>query len=436
MSPSRTSSQDGREKQDLGSPVWSFGPLGRFTAFVGLTFLVTLGAYAWLTLPSLRELGLLALVLLVSALLSLLIGHLAYRLSWLKRSPRILWTLLAGYALVGVLTFLGVLAAALLMFINTQDVRLVAVLLLFGVGIAVSLGYLVATGMSGEASRLVAATDRVAEGRFDVRVEPRGRDEMAALARAFNEMTEALAGAADKQRAVERMRLDLVAWAGHDLRTPLTSVTVIVEALADRVVTDPQTAERYLHTAKRDLRVLSLLIDDLSLLAQIDAGGLQSAKRVDSLDGLFSELAESFSLQARQKDVRLVEETEEGLEPLSFDPLQMRRALANLLDNAVRHAPEGGTVRVAARSNNDGAQIEVWNDGPPIHPEDLPHVFDRFYRSDKSRSRSTGGAGLGLAIAKAIVEAHGGAMWVESEPDRGTCFILTLPGGPRRQVSG
>lgn len=435
MNPSRTSSRAARKNRGLANRVSSVGPLGRFPAFVGLAFLVALGAYAGLALPSLRDLGLFALVLLGSALFSVLVGHLAYRLSWLKRSPRMLWTLLGGYALVGVLTFLNVLAVALLMFIKTEDVRLVAVLMLFGVGITLSLGYLLAMGMSGEASRLVAATDRVAQGQFDVRLEPRGRDEMAALARGFNEMTKALADATDKQLAAERTRLDLVAWAGHDLRTPLASVTVIVEALADGLVTDPATAERYLQTAKRDLRVLSLLIDDLSLLAQIDAGGLQLARRVDSLDRLLSEVAESFSLQAQQKDVHLMKETEEGLELTSFDPLQLRRALTNLLDNAVRHAQEGGTVRIEARSIAEGALVEVWNDGPPIHPEDLPHVFDRFYRSDKSRSRTTRGAGLGLAIAKAIIEAHGGMLTVESQLERGTRFILTLSGRARQRVS-
>ena len=322
------------------------------------------------------------------------------------------------------------------MFIDPHDIRLVAVFLLFGVGIAVSLGYLLAMGVSEEASRLVAATNRVAEGRFDVRFEPRGRDEMAALARGFNEMAKALADAADTQRAMERTRLDLVAWAGHDLRTPLTSAMVILEALADGLVTDPQTAERYLQTAKRDLRVLGLLIDDLSLLAQIDAGGLQLARRFGSLELLIAELADSFSLQARHKGAQLLVETPEGLEPLSFDSLQMRRVLTNLLDNAVRHVREGGAVRVEARSSTEGARIEIWNDGPPIDPEDLPHVFDRFYRSDKSRSRTTGGAGLGLAIAKAIVEAHGGTITVESKSDQGTQFVLTLPGALGQQVSG
>jgi signal transduction histidine kinase len=430
LSPSRTPAQPAEEDGGLVSPASSLGPLGRFTAFMGLAFLVALGAYAGLTLPSLHDLGLLALVLLASTLLSILVGHLVYRQFWLKRSPRILWTLLGGYALVAALTFLNVFTTARLMFISTEDVRLVAVLLLFGVGIALSHGYLLAMRMSREACRLVAATDRVAEGRFDIRVEPRGRDELAALARGFNEMTKALADAADTQRAVERMRLDLVAWASHDLRTPLTSATVIMEALADGLVSDPQTTERYLQTAKRDLRVLGLLIDDLSLLAQIDAGGLQLARRVGSLGLLVSELADSFSLQARQKGVNLLAETEEGMEPLAFDALQVRRAFTNLLDNAVRHAREGGTVRVQACSNSEGAWIQVWNDGPPIDPSDLPHVFDRFYRSDRSRSRMTGGAGLGLAITKAIVEAHGGQITVESRADHGTHFVLTLPGVP------
>ncbi|HLA80942.1 MAG TPA: HAMP domain-containing sensor histidine kinase [Thermoleophilia bacterium] len=392
---------------------------------VGLSFLVALGVYAGLSLPSLRDLGIVALVLLGCAVLSLVAGHLAYVLPWLKRSPRIFWTLFAGHVLVGVLILLGVLTSALLMFIDSEDVRLVAAFLLFGVGIAVSLGYLLAMGMSEEAKRLVEATDRVAEGQFDVRIQPRGNDEMASLARAFNAMTEALADSAAAQSAAERTRLDLVAWAGHDLRTPLTSVMVMVEALADGVVSDPETADRYLQTAKRDLRVLGLLIDDLSLLAQSDAGGLQLAGRVGSLEGLLSELAESFSPQARRKGVRVITDAQ-GVMPLCFDDLHVRRALTNIIENAVRHVREGGTVRVEARSQTGGARIQVWNDGPAIDPSDLPYIFDRFYRSDKSRSRTTGGAGLGLAIAKAIMEAHGGSVAVESEPDRGTRFILTL----------
>jgi signal transduction histidine kinase len=128
--------------------------------------------------------------------------------------------------------------------------------------------------------------------------------------------------------------------------------------------------------------------------------------------------------------VHLSKEIGPDLDHSSFDALQIRRALTNLLDNAVRHAPEGGHVQVEAHSTTDGAVVEVWNDGPSVDPEDLPHLFERFYRGDKSRGRSTGKAGLGLAIAKAIVEAHGGTITVESLPGHGTRFILTLPDGP------
>jgi signal transduction histidine kinase len=429
-------------KSTTSSPRWNtwrallggaarLGPLTRFTVFVAITFLVAFGAYAALASSSAPHMGLLAAVLAGSAAVSLLVGHAAHRLSLLRRSPRILWTLLAGYALVGVLTLLGVLAAALLMFINTADVRLVAVLMIFGVGLAVSFGYLLSTGLSRDARRLVEATDLVASGRFDVRVETKGQDEMADLAQAFNEMAKALAEAAGRQCALERMRLDLVAWAGHDLRTPLTSVRVIIEALADGVVSDPQTVQRYLQTAKRDIQVIGLLIDDLSLLAQVDAGGLQLTEDMDSLGRLVSELADSFSPQTQQKNVLLVKDVDPGMSEYVFDTLQMRRALSNLLDNAVRHAPEGGTVQVGARSTPEAAVVEVWNDGPPVDPEDLPRLFDRFYRGDKSRSRSTGKAGLGLAIAKAIVEAHGGTITAESGPDMGTRFRVTLPPAPR-----
>lgn len=404
-------------------------PLLVFTILVVLTLVVALGVEAALSAPSPTDLGILALVLCGFALLSLAVGHAGYRFSWLKRSPRILWTVFGGYALVSVLTLLGVIVAALLMFISVTDVKLVAVLLLFGLGVAISFGYLIATSLSADATRLVTAADQVAEGKLDVFVEPQGHDEMAVLARAFNGMTGALADATERHRNAERARLDLLAWAGHDLRTPLTSVTVIVEALADGLVTDPETATRYLQTAKRDLRVLTMLIDDLTLLAQFDAGGLQLAKSQNSLSNLLDELGESFSLRSKQKHVRYTEEISPTLEPFSFDAFQMRRALTNLLDNAVRHVPEGGEVRLSARSRGEEILIEVQNDGSPIDPDDLPHLFERFYRSSGSSGGPTGRAGLGLAIAKAIIEAHQGTIAVRSELGQGTRFVVTLPNG-------
>ena len=403
------------------------GVMLRFVVATVGTAVVAWLVFLVLMRPSQHELALMAVLLFGSAVLSILIGYLVYRSQWIRRSPRIAWTLLAGYVLVGVLTFINVWLAARLMFLSAHDVVLVAVLLLFGAGITVSVGYLLSSSLSDEAGRLVQAARRVALGQLDVRLEPQGRDEMADLSVAFNDMAEALTQAAEQQRAVDGLRRDLIAWAGHDLRTPLTSVRVIVEALADGVVEDPDTIQRYLRTARKDIEVLSLLIDDLSVLAQIDAGGLQLDRQPNSVGDLVSDTLESFSLRAERQGARLRGEMAGSPSIIPFDARYIGRVLANLIDNALRHTLSGGEICVSVRSAAKGVAVEVHNDGPAIDPVDLPLVFDRFYRGEKSRSRATGGAGLGLAIARAIVEAHGGSITVTSTVGTGTSFVFVLP---------
>ncbi|NIV39841.1 MAG: two-component sensor histidine kinase, partial [Anaerolineae bacterium] len=230
-----------------------------------------------------------------------------------------------------------------------------------------------------------------------------------------------------KQREVEDLRRNLIAWAGHDLRTPLASIQAIVEALADGVVEEPQTIDRYLHTAQREIRSLSHLIDDLFELAQIEAGGLPLDKSENSLSDLVSDTIESFSELAARREVTLEGRADPAVDPVVMDTQQIGRVLSNLVGNALRHTPPRGTVRVQAVAQPDGARVEIQDTGEGIPAQDLPHVFERFYRGEKSRSRATGGAGLGLAIAKGIVEAHGGSIDVESQPGQGTRFAFTLP---------
>jgi len=236
-----------------------------------------------------------------------------------------------------------------------------------------------------------------------------------------------LQAADQKQRDLDRLRRNLIAWAGHDLRTPLASIRAIVEALADGMVQDPDTVDRYLHTAQRDIRSLSLLIDDLFELAQLEAGGLRLEILPNSLSDLISDTLESFSELAARQGVTLEGSVGPGVDPVPLDARQIGRVLANLVGNALRHTPSGGEVQVQARRTADGAQVEVRDTGEGIKAEDLPYLFERFYRSETSRSRATGGAGLGLAIAKGIVEAHGGQIGVESTPGQGTRFYFSLP---------
>jgi signal transduction histidine kinase len=316
---------------------------------------------------------------------------------------------------------------AWLMFVNRHDLLLATVLLLFASGIAVSLGHFLSISLTDRVVDLGRGARQIAQGRLDARVPEHGQDELADLARTFNDMAAQLERAEQRQRELDRLRRDLVAWIGHDLRTPLASVRVIVEALADRVVEDPETIARYLDTAQRQIDSLSLLLDDLFEMAQIDAGGLALEQHPNSICDLISDTLETFSALAAQQGVVLEGAAPPEIDPVVMDVGKIGRVLNNLLDNALRHTPPGGAVHVGATRLADGVRIEVSDTGEGIQDADLPRVFERFYRGEKSRNRATGGAGLGLAIASGIVEAHGGQIGVESAVGRGTQVWFTLP---------
>ena len=224
------------------------------------------------------------------------------------------------------------------------------------------------------------------------------------------------------------MRRDLIAWVGHDLQTPLTSVRAILEALSDGVVEDPETASRYLRTAQRDVNSLSALIDDLFQMAQLDTGGFPLDRQNASLSDLVSDTLESFTEPAKQREIKLEGNVEYNVDPVNMDTQAIGRALNNLIGNALRHTPDQGRVSVWAHRTGKGIEVTVSDTGEGIREEDLPHVFESFYRGDAARSRSRGtGAGLGLAIARGIVQAHGGEIRVESKPGKGTLFTFTIP---------
>ncbi len=399
----------------------------RFVGGVVLTLSVALAMFFLLLRPPMAELGLMALFLATTAILSVIAGYVAYRFGWLHRSPRIGWVLLGGYALASVLTFLNVWVTARLMFASQHDLLLATVLLLFAGGIAISVGYFLSVSLTDRIVALDRGARALARSQLNVRVPVTGRDEMASLARSFNDMASQLEAAADKQHELEALRRNLVAWTGHDLRTPLASIQAIVEALADGLVEDPETQERYLRTAQREIRSLSLLIDDLFELTQLEAGGLHLDLSPTPLSDLISDTIESFSELAAREGLTVEGSAGPGLDPVALDAQQITRVLYNLVSNALRHTSAGGRVEIVARPSAGGVRVEVRDTGEGIAAEELPHVFERFYRGKGARSRATGGTGLGLAIARSIVEAHGGTMGVESSPGQGSCFYFTLP---------
>jgi signal transduction histidine kinase len=388
---------------------------------------LSLGVFYLLMSPPLNDLRLMAMFLGITALVSALVGYGAYKLGWLNLSPTLRWSLLGGYALSSLLTFFNVWFSAQMMFASQHDLLLAIVLLIFASGMAMVLGYFLSSTITNRINLLKDAAEQLANGNLQTRVPSSGQDEVATLARTFNQMAEQLEAVDKKQRELEHLRADLIAWVGHDLQTPLASMRVILEALEDGVVDDPQTVKRYLNTAQRNVRSLSVLIDDLFQMAQLDTGGMPLNRAESSLSDLISDTLESFSELAQRQGVNLTGSVAPEVDPVTMDTQRIGRVLNNLIGNALRHTPAGGHVEVHARRTGSGVEVSVSDTGEGIRAEDLPHVFDSFYRGDKSRSRSTGGAGLGLAISRGIVQAHGGEIKVKSEMGQGCQFTFTFP---------
>jgi signal transduction histidine kinase len=406
-----------------------FPMLARLTFGILLIVAISLAFFNILMSPPTNELGLMALFLGITAFVSVLVGYAAYRLGWANQSPTLRWTLLGGYVLASILTFFNVWFSAQLMFASQHDLLLAIVLLVFAGGIAMILGYFLSSTVTERINLLKGAAEKLASGNLQTRVPVTGHDEVATLSTTFNQMAEQLQTADQKQRAVESLRRDLIAWVSHDLQTPLTSMRAILEALSDGVVDEPDMVKRYLLTAQRDVMSLSALIDDLFQLSQLDTGGFPLHPASASLSDLVSDTLESFSQLAKQQEITLEGHVESDVDPVYMDTQAIGRVFNNLISNALRHTPAQGRVSVWVRRARSGVDVTVGDTGEGIHAKDIPHIFERFYRGDASRSRrrGTSGAGLGLAIARGIVQAHKGTIEVQSEPGKGTQFTFHLP---------
>jgi len=287
--------------------------------------------------------------------------------------------------------------------------------------VALILGLLLARGITAPVQALTAAAQRIASGERGVTVEITGQDELAVLGQTFNTMSAALA-------QQEELRRRMVADIAHELRTPLSVIKGQLEALLDGVF--PLTRENLLPIHEESL-LLARLVEDLRDLSLAESGQLQLAYEPVDVTLLVNGAAAAVEPMAIEKGVTLKINIPPNLPTITGDAQRLRQVLFNLLNNALRYTPQGGWVRVsAAVADKPGEQdllITVQDTGPGIAPDDLPHVFDRFYRGDKARSRSAGGSGLGLAIARQLVEAHGGRIMVESEPGQGATFTIALP---------
>jgi signal transduction histidine kinase len=314
-------------------------------------------------------------------------------------------------------------AVSVSMLISRHDLAVVLAALPVAAGAGVAYGLLGARRTAHDLEALAATAARLEAGDLSARAPLGGTAEVAAVAAALNTAAARLAEALGRERAMEAGRRDLIAWASHDLRTPLTSLRVIAEALADDVAPDEVTRGRYLASLSGHVERLTRLVDDLFELAQIDAGTLQLQIEPTSLRDIVGEVLERFEPEAAAAGVRLVADLQ-AASPVPVGHDQIGRVLANLVVNAIRHTPAGGRVLVTTRQTADTAEVHVLDGCGGIPEPDLPRVFERLWRGDPART--TTGAGLGLAIARGLVEAHGGTVAV-ANLNGGCRFTVRLP---------
>lgn len=381
----------------------------------------------WLMQPPLSELATLIRTLALTSMISLALGFVVYR-AGLARSPSLQLSLALSYLLAALLIFVNVLVMAGQMFFSPHDLALSIVLLVFALMIATTFGFFVASTVTNSLRVLASRAEAIAAGDLGAHVPVTGRDEVAQVSLAFNEMADQLQQAERQREELEVLRRDFIAWTSHDLRTPLTSIRALIEALYDGVVSDTETVQRYYRTIRADVVAMNDLIDDLFELAQLNAGGLALEMSTHSLGDLISDSLESFQLLAESRSISLQGEVSADIDPVIMNASKIGRVLANLISNAMHHAPTaGGLISVKAWRNVHGVSVTVQDNGPGFSEADLPRVFEKFYRGEQARSRETGGAGLGLAIAHAVVEAHDGRMWAENAPEGGALVGFFLP---------
>jgi two-component system sensor histidine kinase BaeS len=293
---------------------------------------------------------------------------------------------------------------------------LVAVLL------ALSLGVLLTLRLTRPLRQLTQATQQLASGQLEQQVEITSRDELGELATSFNEMAAAL-------QLSEHQRQQLLADVAHELRTPISIMRSHIEAMLDGVF---DMSPENLAVAHEETILLGRLVEDLRTLSLAEAGQLPLNRAEVDLASLATQSITAFGPLAEAEGVRLTADIPSDLPPVKADAGRIQQLLANLLTNALHHAgEEEPQVRVKAAVQGDFVQVEVKDNGPGLSLEAQEHVFDRFWRADASRNRDYGGSGLGLAICRAIVTAHKGHIWVESQPGQGATFAFTIPTASR-----
>lgn len=308
------------------------------------------------------------------------------------------------------------------MFSSSHDLRLLAIALALGVSLALALSFTLSRPLTSDLERLAEVAQQVGEGERTLVTGVERADEIGVVARAIDVMVGQLKQAEMEAEAAGDARRQFLASISHDLRTPLASLTAAVEALQDGIVDDQ---DRFYRVMGNDLSLLGNLIENLFLMTRLEAGDVTFERVPIDLAEVADEAVEAMSPLAARSAVRLELEAT-GAVHTSGDPQALSRVIRNLIDNGIRHAPPDSTVSVSV-VHNSAATVLVRDQGPGFHPEFVEEAFLSFTQADPARSRAGGGAGLGLAIAKGLVEAHGGRIWAQPGPGGVVGFELPVP---------
>jgi signal transduction histidine kinase len=351
---------------------------------------------------------------------SLVVAIAATRLQRLSIRQRLVMIAL----LVGGTVFANLVVLAQQMFVSKHDARQLTALLVYAVATGIGASIALSRSMIAAVDRLTATAREVGAGRLGARSnsDPAG-PELDLLAATLDRMAERLQESIDSERRADRVRKDLVTAVSHDLRTPLAGLRAMVEAIDDGVVDDSEGLHTYITEMRQSVHSLSQLVDDLFELVQLDASAIEAESGRARLEAVVAAAVEACRGNALEKGLRM--ETDLGDAGQRLCSPRITRVLQNLLQNAIRHTPADGTVRVEARVDTDRLELVVTDTGEGIPASQLGRVFEPFWRGDGARS--TPGAGLGLALAKRITETLGGDIRVDSPSREGTRFAVVLP---------
>ena len=318
---------------------------------------------------------------------------------------------------VGVLILLSGVQETVDSLISVRD-RMVGVFLL-ALAVVLVLAGLISRIVTKPVKELSDGIERMSKGDYEHRVHVQGKGEMAQLAAAFNQMSEQV-------HNLDEARNQFVSNASHELKTPLATIKILVESMMYQDDMDPQLRAEFLSDIDKEIDRLSSVVGDLLTLVHIDSHKLRLRREMMVFSDTVQETVSRLTPLAKKRRQTIETHIEDDCEMFA-DPGKLAQVCYNIIENAIKYTPDGGTITVSLHKSGRDAVLDISDTGVGIPAEDLPHVFDRFYRVDKARSRETGGTGLGLSIVKQIVRLHAGSVTVASEPGRGTTFTVQLP---------